>query len=67
MRGSSYLRRRDRLVEALSDRDSEEEGERMADYALWLVLIVIVEVVILTLVRHNVSDVFSNLNNGLSG
>ena len=39
----------------------------MADYALWLVLIVIVEVVILTLVRHNVSDVFSNLNNGLSG
>lgn len=60
------------LVTAAGRSDDEyqrlaEEGQGMVEYALILVLIAIVVIVILTLVGHNVSDVFSNINNGLSG
>jgi pilus assembly protein Flp/PilA len=67
MIGFWYLRLRDRLAEVVSDRDSEEEGQGMVEYALILVLIAIVVIVILTVVGHRVSDVFSNINKGLSG
>ncbi len=67
MLGSWYLRLRNRLVEAVSHRDSEEEGQGMVEYALILVLIAIVVIAILTIVGHKVSTVFSNINNGLNG
>lgn len=62
-----YLRLRDRLMETLSNRDAEEEGERVVDYALMLVLIALVVVVILTLVGHHVSVASSDVNSGVSG
>lgn len=65
--GSWYVWLRGRLSEALSSRGAEEEGQGMVEYALILVLIAIVVIVILTLVGHRVSDVFSNVNRGLSG
>ncbi|MGC2206915.1 MAG: Flp family type IVb pilin [Candidatus Dormiibacterota bacterium] len=64
---SWYLRLCNRLVEAVLRHGKEEEGQGMVEYALILVLIAIVVIVILTLVGHSVSDVFSNVNNGLSG
>ncbi|MGH7609349.1 MAG: Flp family type IVb pilin [Candidatus Dormibacteria bacterium] len=67
MLGSWYLRLRNRLEEAVSHRDSEEEGQGMVEYALILVLIAIVVIAILTIVGHKVSTVFSNINNGLAG
>ncbi len=66
MLSSWYVRLRDRLAQAISSRDSEEEGQGMVEYALILVLIAIVVIVILAIVGHRVSDVFSNINNGLS-
>ncbi len=57
----------DRLTRAVLPVDSHQEGQRMVEYGLILVLIAIVVIVILTLVGHNVSDVYSNINNGLSG
>ncbi|MGH7667826.1 MAG: Flp family type IVb pilin [Candidatus Dormibacteria bacterium] len=67
MLGSWYLRLRDRLGQVVSRRDSDEEGQGMVEYALILVLIAIVVIAILTIVGHRVSDVFSNVNTGLSG
>ncbi|MGA8208281.1 MAG: Flp family type IVb pilin [Candidatus Dormiibacterota bacterium] len=67
MLGSWYVRLRDRLAGVVSAHDSEEEGQGMVEYALILVLIAIVVIVILSLVGHRVSDVFSNINNGLTG
>jgi pilus assembly protein Flp/PilA len=61
------MRLRDRLAEVVSNRDSEEEGQGMVEYALILVLIAIVVIVILTLVGSRVSDVYSNISNGLAG
>ncbi|MGP8248927.1 MAG: Flp family type IVb pilin [Candidatus Dormibacteria bacterium] len=55
------------MADVVSHRDSDEEGQGMVEYALILVLIAIVVIVILTLVGHRVSDVFSNINNGLAG
>ena len=66
MLSSWYVRLRDRLAQAISSRDSEEEGQGMVEYALILVLIAIVVIVILAIVGHRVSDVFSNINNGLA-
>ncbi|MGA7086886.1 MAG: Flp family type IVb pilin [Candidatus Dormiibacterota bacterium] len=57
----------DRLTRAVLPVDSHQEGQGMVEYGLILVLIAIVVIVILTLVGHNVSDVYSNINNGLSG
>lgn len=61
-----YLRLQNRLREAISGRDSEEEGQGMVEYALILVLIAIVVIVILAVVGHKVSTVFSNINTGLN-
>jgi len=44
----------------------EEKGQGMVEYALILVLIAIVVIVILTVLGHQVSNVFSNVSNGLA-
>lgn len=45
---------------------SHEEGQGMVEYALILVLIALIVIVILTTVGHQVNNVFSNINHGLS-
>ncbi len=65
MLASWYLQLRQRLTDVITRRDSEEEGQGMVEYALILVLIAIVVIAILAVVGHKVSDVFSNINNGL--
>ncbi|MFZ0168217.1 MAG: Flp family type IVb pilin [Candidatus Dormiibacterota bacterium] len=67
MLNSCYRRLHNCLIVAASPRRQAEEGQGMVEYALILVLVAIVVIVILTLVGHSVSDVFSNVNNGLSG
>lgn len=42
-----------------------ESGQGMVEYALILVLIAVVVIVILTVVGQQVSNVFSNVSNGL--
>ena len=42
-----------------------EQGQGMVEYALILVLIAIVVIVILTVVGHQVNNVFSNISNAL--
>jgi pilus assembly protein Flp/PilA len=66
MLSSWYVRLRNRVSEALSGRDSNEEGQGMVEYALILVLIAIVVIVILAVVGHKVSTVFSNISTGLN-
>jgi len=43
-----------------------EEGQGLVEYALILVLIAIVVIGILTLLGNKVSQVFSNINSGLT-
>jgi len=43
----------------------EEKGQGMVEYALILVLIAIVVIVILTVVGHQVNNVFSNISSAL--
>ncbi|MGD1034372.1 MAG: Flp family type IVb pilin [Candidatus Dormibacteria bacterium] len=43
----------------------DEKGQGMVEYALILVLIAIVVIVILTVVGHQVNNVFSNISNAL--
>ncbi len=45
---------------------SREEGQGLVEYALILVLIAIVVLGILTLLGRKVSQVFSNVNSGLT-
>jgi pilus assembly protein Flp/PilA len=45
---------------------TKEEGQGLVEYALILVLIAIVVIGILTLLGNKVSQVFSNINDGLS-
>ena len=42
-----------------------QRGQGMVEYALILVLIAFVVIFILTLVGHQVNNVFSNISNGL--
>jgi pilus assembly protein Flp/PilA len=53
-----------RLEEVIDGPD--ESGQGMVEYALILVLIAIVVIVILTMVGHQVNNVFSNISHGLS-
>ena len=53
-------------AQSLLARTSREEGQGMVEYALILVLIAIVVIVVLAVVGHQVSDVFNNINSGLS-
>ena len=57
-----YLRVRESMVRV----KDEEEGQGMVEYALILVLIAVVVIVILTVVGKQVSNVFSNISNGLN-
>jgi pilus assembly protein Flp/PilA len=43
----------------------EEKGQGMVEYALILVLIAIVVIVILTIVGHQVNNIFSNISSTL--
>ena len=43
-----------------------EEGQGLVEYALILVLIAIVVIVILTVLGTQVSDIFSQISNGLA-
>jgi pilus assembly protein Flp/PilA len=45
---------------------AKEEGQGLVEYALILVLIAIVVIGILTLLGNRVSQVFSNINSGLT-
>ncbi len=45
---------------------AKEEGQGLVEYALILVLIAIVVIGILTLLGNRVSEVFSQINSGLS-
>jgi pilus assembly protein Flp/PilA len=45
---------------------AKEEGQGLVEYALILVLIAIVVIGVLTLLGKRVSQVFSNINSGLS-
>ena len=57
-----YLRVRESVV-----RVKDEEGQGMVEYALILVLIAVVVIVILSATGKRVSNVFSNISNGLRG
>ena len=63
MLSNMYLRLRELMVR---EHDEDEEGQGMVEYALILVLIAVVVIVILTVVGKQVSNVFSNVSNGLS-
>jgi pilus assembly protein Flp/PilA len=54
-----------RIRQELSQRDDDEEGQGMTEYALILVLIAVVVIVILTVVGQQVNNVFSNISSGL--
>ncbi|MEI7643148.1 MAG: Flp family type IVb pilin, partial [Chloroflexales bacterium] len=45
---------------------AKEEGQGLVEYALILVLIAIVVIGILTLLGNRISQVFSNINSGLT-
>jgi pilus assembly protein Flp/PilA len=62
-----YQRLRGLLVRKaeLEEKTEGEKGQGMVEYALILVLIAIVVIVILTVVGHQVSNVFSNISSGL--
>ena len=63
MLSNMYLRLREMMV---TERDEDEEGQGMVEYALILVLIAVVVIVILTVVGRQVSNVFSNVSSGLN-
>ncbi|MFZ0168339.1 MAG: hypothetical protein WA695_07260 [Candidatus Dormiibacterota bacterium] len=42
-------------------------GQGMVEYSLILMLVALVVMVIFVLVGHRVSDMYSNVNNGLAG
>jgi pilus assembly protein Flp/PilA len=61
-----YQRLRGLMVRKAELEENEaEKGQGMVEYALILVLIAIVVIVILTVVGHQVSNVFSNISSGL--
>ena len=56
-----------RMYVALRDRLAKEEGQAMVEYALILALIAVVSIVVLQAMGLNVSRIFGNVNNQLSG
>jgi pilus assembly protein Flp/PilA len=55
-----------RLRELAIRKTDGQEGQGMIEYALILVLIAVVVITILIVVGGKVSNVFSNVNNGLN-
>lgn len=49
----------------LNGRAPSEAGQGMVEYALILVLIAIAVIVVISLVGHQVNNVFSNISNAL--
>jgi pilus assembly protein Flp/PilA len=52
---------------ALRARLDREEGQALVEYALILALIAVVSIVVLGLLGHNVSRIFSTVNSQISG
>ena len=48
-----------------SELEEQEKGQGMVEYALILVLIAIVVIVVLTVVGHQVNNIFSNISSTL--
>ena len=69
MLSNLYERLRGLLVRKteLEEEEEKEKGQGMVEYALILVLIAVVVIVILAVIGHQVSNVFSNISNGLNG
>lgn len=51
----------------LEEEKEDQKGQGMVEYALILVLIAIVVIVILTVVGHQVNNIFSNISSTLGG
>jgi pilus assembly protein Flp/PilA len=66
MLSNLYVRLRELAAKAQERIQNREEGQGMVEYALILVLIAVVVIVILTVVGKQVSNVFSNVSNGLN-
>jgi len=62
---SLYERLRGLLARKSELEEEKEKGQGMVEYALILVLSAIVVIVILQVVGHQVSNVFSNVSSGL--
>jgi pilus assembly protein Flp/PilA len=60
-----YQRLRGLVVRKSELEEDNEKGQGMVEYALILVLIAIVVIVILTVVGHQVNNVFSNISSSL--
>jgi len=54
-----------RMLVARETDSEDQKGQGMVEYALILVLIAIVVIVVLTLVGHQVNNVFSNISSSL--
>ncbi|MGO8686006.1 MAG: Flp family type IVb pilin [Candidatus Dormibacteria bacterium] len=60
-----YQRLRGLVVRKTELEEDKEKGQGMVEYALILVLIAIVVIVILTVVGHQVNNIFSNISSTL--
>jgi pilus assembly protein Flp/PilA len=64
MLSNLYQRLRGLMVRK-SELEEQEKGQGMVEYALILVLIAIVVIVVLTVVGHQVNNIFSNISSTL--
>jgi pilus assembly protein Flp/PilA len=64
MLSNLYQRLRGLMVRK-SELEEQEKGQGMVEYALILVLIAIVVIVVLTVVGHQVNNIFSNISSSL--
>jgi pilus assembly protein Flp/PilA len=64
MLSNLYQRLRGLMVRK-TELEENEKGQGMVEYALILVLIAIVVIVILTVVGHQVNNIFSNISSSL--
>ena len=64
MLSNLYQRLRGLMVRK-TELEEKEKGQGMVEYALILVLIAIVVIVVLTVVGHQVNNIFSNISSSL--
>jgi pilus assembly protein Flp/PilA len=64
MLSNLYQRLRGLMVRK-TELEEQEKGQGMVEYALILVLIAIVVIVVLTVVGHQVNNIFSNISSTL--
>ncbi len=55
------------IIETIRNLFNREDGQTLSEYALILVLVVIVAIVILTTMGGNIVSVFTSIANALSG